>query len=205
MNGTAFLYTDIPAQFEPLQCKQRLRPTRTRDYSMKNSIRLFALVAISTLMMTGCQKEDNANNYASSNHTHDVNTIQTKAYEFQVTYTGTGERIASCEYNFGSNCCLINKDDAVLVYTKTSANAAGNYFYWTAQPYVEDGNSYYYRMGETGTWLYLYADAGDGYHWTNNFVKLIKVIVIPHEVYTETSSKGLNYGSYTDVKKYFNL
>lgn len=165
------------------------------------------ILAIGTFFCTGCSKDGD---YADSNHSHSEyaptdhrhSEIQTIVKKFTATYNGAGQQIAECYYSGLSG--QIGEDDAVLVYTKTNTNATGTYFYWTAQPYVENGYSFYYQIGDTGL-LYLYADAGEGYTWTGDFQKLIKVIIIPHQVYTDNCAKGVDHNNYEMVVKAYHL
>ena len=159
------------------------------------------MVAFAALCITSCQKDVDLSGYATSDHTHQV--VQTEVYTFNVSYQGSGQQIAESGYItrlVGS----ISNDDAVLVFTKVSTTQGGDY-YWTAQPYTnENGYSYWYMVSDGGG-LYFYADAGENRTWNTNFTKLIKVVVIPHTVYTKKASKGINYADFESVAKAYNL
>ena len=154
----------------------------------KNGLHLVIITfALVTLIIIGCQKDD---------HQHSL--YQTEVYTFDVTYIGAGQRIASCS---SVSVPLYSTNDAVLVYTNTSSSSTC----WTPQPYqTTDGYNFWYQVWDGGHFIF-YADAGEGYHWVNNFTKQIKIVVIPSWVHTETLSKEIDYSNYDEVVKFFNL
>lgn len=161
------------------------------------------MVTLAALSFTSCQKENDVDlsGYAPSSHTHQVE--QTQVYTFYVNYQGAGQQIAESGY-ISRLVGSINSDDAVLVFTQVSTTQSGQY-YWTAQPYTDKNGASYWYMVSDGGGLYFYANAGEGYTWTNSFSRLLKVVVIPHIVYAKNSSKGINYGDFASVSEAYDL
>ena len=158
-------------------------------------------VTLGTLSMVGCQKDNTVDlsGYATTEHRH--STTQTQVYTLYINFKGAGLRLAE-----SGIITSISKstDDAVLIYMRTASAQDGSY-YWAPLPYVDkNGYNFFYEVNDNGA-MYFYADAGEGFQWTNNFSKTMRVVVIPHTVYTEMISKGINLNNIEDVLHIYSI
>ncbi len=152
------------------------------------SINVILLITLGVHLFTGCQKEEKEETYFEE---------QTKVYTKNITYIGTGQRVAQSDvvnipdFNF-------NLNDAVIVYGLVSDG------YWLVQP-AKFGNAYYdYVFSSSGSFLFQ-ADAGEGYTWKNNFTVFTKIVVIPNWLYIKKSSIGIDHNNYEEVVKAYGL
>ena len=116
------------------------------------------LLAATTLMFSSCKKE------------YDPLTEQ---FDFNVTFYGAGQRVATGSYSGLSSVGLYHS--AVLVYLESD-------YQWVQLPFTdEDGIVYYYTR--VGSKLNFTAALPQGYTWANDFTLNAHAFVIPEYSY----------------------
>lgn len=129
--------------------------------TQKNLIVLFSII-IATILFYGCEKED-----------------EFKTKEFTVHFKAANLELAEAgPYHIGDDNGWENSDKILSAIVNASILKSTDQVYtefWAALPYVdEDGDSWYYIV-HSGGGIYFYAKCQEGYVWTRDYDKHVKI------------------------------